>query len=205
MSFNRLNYDDCTYQHNLTQSVGVGDYMLNTPSIECLSCFPKDPQTQSQKGGVSSCDQYKRVDVDSELLGITRKASNCPSQKYVPFVTPTCEIVNMPDCKSLPNEGTRISNPPATLRCTGWNRWEWLCQNPQDKALVPFDFNVNYRLVAKDNHRPCLPTPISQVPSLPKEHFSDDVYQPENSCQQAIKDIPSVHWRNCKTYEVYGA
>ena len=34
MNFNRLNYDTCTYQHNLKQSVGVADYILGMPRVK---------------------------------------------------------------------------------------------------------------------------------------------------------------------------
>ena len=30
-----------------------------------------------------------------------------------------------------------------------------------------FDFNINNRLIVKDNHRPCVPRPIDQSPALP--------------------------------------
>ena len=54
---------------------------------------------------------------------------------------------------------THYYNPPCTLRGTGWNRWEWLCQNPQNRAIVPFNrglfIGVNTNLMARDNHRPC--------------------------------------------------
>ena len=44
------------------------------------------------------------------------------------------------DCY-IPAEDTRLSNPSCNLRGTGWNRWEWLCLNPQDRVEIPFDFN----------------------------------------------------------------
>ena len=201
MSFNRLNYDECTYKHNLKQSMSPGDYMITTPTIECQSCFPADPAVSSGLAGVSICANKPLVDVDSELIGITRKASNCPSDKYLP--TKPCDLSKRPDCKSLPREDTRMSNPPCTLRGTGWNRWEWLCQNPQDKALIPFDYNISYRLIAKDNHRPCLPTPISQVPTLPRDHFSNDIVTSGIPCSQESRDVPSTHWRSCATYAPY--
>jgi hypothetical protein len=58
-------------------------------------------------------------------------------------------------------------NPPCTLRGTGWNRWEWLCRNPQDNALMPFDAYVDTSLVIKDNHRPTLACPIDQAIAMP--------------------------------------
>ena len=62
---------------------------------------------------------------------------------------------------------TRLSNPSCNLRGTGWNRWEWLCDNPQERVLMPFDTNISNRLVVKDNHRPVIPKLIDQTPILP--------------------------------------
>ena len=57
-------------------------------------------------------------------------------------------------------EEIRTSNPPCNLRGTGWNRWEWLCMDPQERVLMPFDNMVSNRIIVKDNHRPCVPNPI---------------------------------------------
>ena len=206
MSFNRLNWDACTYQHNLKQSIGAAEYQLNTPRLECHGCFPFDPLThRTPKYGASLCSNKPLIDVDSELKRITRKASNCPTEDYIPSDNDFCELRSMPDCRtSLPTEVTRLSNPPCTLRCTGWNRWEWLCQNPQAKALVPFDHNISYRTIVKDNHRPCIPSPIDQSLALPPFNQSDEIitYDP-SQCMQENKDIPSITWKNCKSLNSY--
>jgi hypothetical protein len=203
MSFSRLNYDQCTYQHNLKQSIGAADYQLNTPRMECHACFPPDPSTRIAAFGASLCGDKPLIDVDSELRIITRKASNCPTEKYLPGEKAFCVLKNLPDCRSVPNETTRLSNPSCTLRCTGWNRWEWLCQNPQNKALVPFDFNISNRIVVKDNHRPCIPTPIDQSQSLPPLNNTDDMVEYNMNCIKYNTDIPSTHWRKCSTYQKY--
>jgi hypothetical protein len=70
------------------------------------------------------------------------------------------------DC-GTPQEASRLSNPPCTLRSTGWNRWEWLCYDPQERASVPFDYLVSNRIMVKDNHVPCLPNPSNQTNNLP--------------------------------------
>jgi hypothetical protein len=67
----------------------------------------------------------------------------------------------------VPAEDSRLSDPACNLRGTGFDRWEWLCLNPQEKALVPFDYNISNRIVVKDNHRPCVPNPIDQRLPLP--------------------------------------
>jgi hypothetical protein len=190
MSFNRSPYDVCAYPYDLAQSMGTGVYYLGTPANACMPCHSEDPYIRHQRQGVSISKNTALIDIDSELIGITRNLSRCPSRKYLPTDTvnrcgaqpagnytqmrenmqggkvpcqpnsklciDNTDIINFGDCFTK-TEDTRLSNPPQTLRCTGWNRWEWLWNDPQYNVHVPFDFEINTRLVAKDNHRPCLP------------------------------------------------
>lgn len=205
MSFNRLNSDSCTYRHNLKQSVGAADYMLNEPNIECQTCFKADPNLRmSNKArrstGVSLCDGLL-IDVDSELKNINKAATNCPTEKYIPGKK-FCNLKHFKDCQTtIPVENTYISNPGSTLRGTGWNRFEWLCKNPQENALVPFDFNINNRIIVKDNHRPCVPEPIDQTFGLPNDNTPHPVAN--ESLATPVDPIFTTHWRNCKTYAGY--
>ena len=169
MSHTRLLYDDCAYKHELKESVSPGEYVLNTPRVDCNgSCFVPSPGVPLGSSGAAICNK-ELIDVDSELIGITRKASSCPTSKFLPSGKPFCTAKMPQECFELAPEPTRISNGPCTLRgiANGWNRWEWLCVNPQDKAFIPFDYNINNRTVVKDNHRPCLEKPIDQSPALP--------------------------------------
>jgi hypothetical protein len=205
-SLTRLNQDECTYEQNLRQSTLPGEYMVNVPHSRCQEKFVADPQIRMssqvrQPSGVSRCASKHIIDVDSELRNITRPATNCPKGKFLG--EKYCDLVHFEDDTNIrtPTEDTRLSNPPCTLRGTGWNRWEWLCQNPQDKALVPFDFNINYRLIAKDNHRPCIPTPIEDDKTLPPNSSDYYGYVPN---KEPVADFPTgVHWRSCDTYAQY--
>ena len=53
MSFNRLNYDTCSYKQVLEESIGPGEYQLATPHTSCEPCFNKDPRFRLQQNGVS--------------------------------------------------------------------------------------------------------------------------------------------------------
>lgn len=205
MSFSRLNYDTCTYSHNLHQSVGAADYMLQAPRLECQACFPANPSVKLQARGGALCEQPGWIDASSELLGLTRKATNCPSEKYLPSEKAFCKMSVPLDCPQMPQEDTRLSNPPCTLRGTGWNRWEWLCRNPQDKALMTFDTNIQNRLVVKDNHRPCILKPMDPCASLPAANADDAMYADKDGWRSPLQDvqIPSVHWRKCQEYSHY--
>ena len=203
MSFNRLNYDICAYKQNVYQSVGPGEYKLTEPPNLKKPCMPQSPQIRLQGQGVSISKDMPLIDVDSELMNLTRRATNCPSKKYIPDGS-QCGLTNANNLKNnlehgeecdLSVEDTRLSNPACNLRGTGWNRWEWLCLDPQDRVLMPFDYNINNRLVVKDNHRPCIPKPIDIAASLPNGGPSINCNPTISTCGVPT-GAPSVHWQN---------
>lgn len=75
-------------------------------------------------------------------------------------------LTHFPDCFPHTIE-SRHADPAANLRGTGFDRWEYLCFNPQENVLMPFDYNVSNRIVVKDNHRPCVPCPLDPKNGLP--------------------------------------
>ena len=192
------------------QSVGPGHYWLQSPVPHCKECFSKDPRVRLAKSGNSKCADKALIDVDSELKQITRRASNCPFDKFIPSDRrPYCkQMKHMPPCndEKFIAEDTRISNPPCTLRGThnGFNRWEWLCQNPQARVEVPFDVQINSRMLAKDNHRPCLPKPIDPALALPAHRHSDEMMSGiPKDCYQKWPGETLVHWRKCAEIRDY--
>lgn len=189
MSFNRLDYDNGTYAHVLRESIGPGDYQLATPRVDCQGCFFPSPDVRMSGYGGAVCKDL--IDVDSELMGIKRRNTKCPAEKYLPTEAPYCQAT-LPgkDCYDLGREDTRLSNPPCTLRGTGWNRWEWLCQDPQAKALMPFDYNINNRLVVRDNHRPCIPKPLEPT-ALPPQENNRVRYDWSSRCTEPFVDVTS--------------
>jgi hypothetical protein len=196
MSFNRLNSDSCAYKHQLNESIGPGEYMLDRTNI-CSPCFSPDPTVIMNGYGAALCTK-DLIDVDSELIGITRKASDCPSKKYLPSDKPFCNATMPRDCVGLGAESCRISNPPCTLRCRGFNRWENLCQDPQKNCLVSFDTNINNRLIVKDTFRPCVPKPISQTLALPPHRQ----HQKELFCG-IEREVHPLNYRTCSELRQY--
>jgi hypothetical protein len=119
----------------------------------------------------------KAVDDSSELLGLNYKNTKCNANEYLPgkYQPTGCNIKGEDKPRSciVPREDTRLSNPPCTLKETGINRWEWLCFDPQARAIEAFDrVPVNYRMVAKDNHIPCIEIPEDQTAFFPKKNNS---------------------------------
>lgn len=178
MSFASLGYDSCSYEEKLRRSVGPGMYMLSAPNNDVQSCgqdIPADPYLRYQHWGAGTCAPGSAVDDGSELLGLRYKTttSKCSADSYIPGKYPAKGICNAPGKSDpracmAPTEDTRLSNPPCTLKETGINRWEWLCYDPQEKAIIPFEWNTSYRIVAKDNHVPCIERPLDQSGFVPQ-------------------------------------
>ena len=139
MSFNHLRSDRAAYEQQLRESVSVGHYTLNTPVSDCKACFPTDSvYTESMPS--SRCTNRNFTDISSELLGINRVASRAPATEVNNNLY--CASARLNDCFAIHTEDTRLSNPPMTLRGTGWNRFEHLCRDPQATAIADFEMNV---------------------------------------------------------------
>lgn len=179
----RLSHDSCSYTEKLRRTIGPGLYALETPYNDCTNCpktLPDDPTLRFQSYGPNTCTISGSVDDSSELLGLNYKKSKCNAEDYVPGKYKSngaCAVssTNGPRECMAPREDTRLSNPVNTLRGTGINRWEWLCYDPQERAIERFDrVPVNYRMVAKDNHVPIIEKPMDQSSFFPKNAPVED-------------------------------
>jgi hypothetical protein len=206
MSNTRARDEGCAYTQSLRESLGPAGYVLGVPRT-ANSQFVTDPRASSQGRLASVCEDVPLVDVDSELIGITRKLSACAADHYNPNTARVCNLRHLPIAEppsALDSEDCRMSNPACTLRGTGWNRWEWLPCDPQQQATRPFETLVNYRTIVKDNHRPLLERPMSDACALP----------PGSGCgitcgavvssdlETVLRSLPerptTVHWRSAE-------
>jgi hypothetical protein len=176
MSFARNNYDKCAYESAIKQSTGPCSYMVGEPR-PCAPCFVSDPYIRSSRFGGAICEDKELIDVDSELMGLNYKKTKCPEKEFQASDKGWCKLKNSRDCDTdnfLGAEPTRISNGPCTLRGTGWNRWDWLpCPETNHTIqLPPFERLNNTKIMAKDQHRACIPKLIDPTSLLPK--YTDD-------------------------------
>jgi hypothetical protein len=207
MSFNNLKYDTNSYKHVLSESVAPLEYQLGTP-LSCNECFVTDPSYILQRNGVSVDSKVPMIDIDSELMNITRKLSNNPAEQYLPKEDKDGNLCseqekNHPkDCKMPKMEYTKLSNPACNLKGTGWNRWEWLCKDPQEGIITPFYFGTDTRQLSKDNHRPCLPKIVDMNDSLPSP-----CDKPIVTTIAPVDGVPtgpvSVNWQNLNSVSNY--
>jgi hypothetical protein len=209
--FSGLRYDAGTYARDIKQSVGPGHYMLARYGglAHCDACMPLDT---SVVAGASVLPQYPGgviVDIESDLHNITRKASRNPMAMYrgdgkdpaSASIAANVQAMLPPACKQLPAVDTRLTTPPCTLRGTGWNRWEWLCRDPQDRAIRPFVANVNTGILVKDNHRPHLAKPIDPTLALPPGASAEcspmPVAEPCHPKKPFHGESTAIGWRSC--------
>lgn len=194
MSFSRINYDSCAYDKKLSESTGPGEYLLNRPSNP-ESCFVGSPQLRYDRGAVSKFKDIDVVDVDSELMGLNRTLTKCQESDLLTGAKQQLKTCNANE-RFLYAEDTKLSNPPCTLKGRGWNRWEWLCENPQEKALKNFNTNMSDRTIAKDTHKPLIPTPLNATNYISK----DQKCYTESPVEfyDEDKEIPIMHWRSCE-------
>lgn len=81
MSLNQLRYDTCAYQHNVTQSVGVLGWVMDSNRNEnCNKCRIEFGVVGGTNVGHPKGDI---VDVESDLRGITRLNTKCPTLQYL--------------------------------------------------------------------------------------------------------------------------
>jgi hypothetical protein len=197
MSWSRLNFDDDTYKTKLGESIGAGEYQITTPRVACDDCSWYSPSMNLSHFNDGMCEK-ELIDVDSELLGITRKDSRCPAKKFLPSDKPFCTTKKLTkDCTFLTSEPTLVSNPKATNKETTVNRWEWLCKDPTRKSLIPFDYNINNRLLVKDLHRPCKPNPLDQSAALPPKCNMFVKYDWASKYQGPAKILPGAALAPC--------
>lgn len=82
MSSNRLIYDTCAYKKELDQSTGPLSYTLNPIKFE--NCNKCRMELGVVGGTAVSHIKGNIVDLENDLRGQTRPASNCPSKHYQP-------------------------------------------------------------------------------------------------------------------------
>jgi len=186
-SWEREKYDIDAYQHELRENESRINWLVNRPKI-CSPCRPPAPGYIAGQG-VSVDPTRHLVDVESDLLNMKRPSSKCPGKKYMPDcpklencgegypcgggVVSGCnnsqpKLSHLSQCEMY-SVDTRGTHPICTYRGLGFDRFTPLCQNPQERGNWehPGEVNINYRLVVKDNHRPCIPQPIDPTAALP--------------------------------------
>ena len=115
MSSNRLSYDECAYKKNLQQSTSPLEYTMYTGKFE------NSAKCRIEFGVVGgngvSLYSGNLVDLESDLRGQTRIASDCPSKMYHPPKEQP-KLSHQPSCqmKYFPPIPLPTFNKPSTCK-----------------------------------------------------------------------------------------
>lgn len=217
MALTSSRQDVCSYKYQLAQEIGPGVYQLTRPDNQVVPVLPRDPRFIAQTSGVSISKNTSLIDIDSELIGISRNLTRCPDRQYMPdgnasfqcgaqtgkvrngcqpfdkVCVDNTEVLKFAD-NGLYSEDTRLSSSARTNRGVGWNRWEWLPSDPQERVLHEFDYEINTKILSKNNHRPCIPNPIDQYNVYPRPS-NTPICETIVPVQQVPTLPPSVSWQ----------
>ena len=165
MSFTRFNYDPCRTKKLLEESTGPGRYMLNKPGWGDKPCFFSDPQIRMQEWGTNlrRVPGGAPIDIDSDLLGITRPLSKDCSKKEFPFAGVVFSMKKeYPTCGNEITSQSRATHPAFLYRDLEQSNRYPLFLNPQENVCMPFQNNLNTQLLERDNFTPKIPCPMNK-------------------------------------------
>ena len=181
---NRLLYDKCAYEHRLYESTSPLAYNINPIAYEsCSKCQMMYPGFLGTMGGFGFGVGPNEIDLESDLRNQTRVNTLCPSYKYMPkcgckqsgIYCKGCQqglpcgckdcrytnVNNVAPCRPgiIPVESldSRQIKPCNDLSEAHINRFDYLCENPQDPSRVFFytdnqRLGVNTNLNERDRH-----------------------------------------------------
>ena len=158
MAFTRFHDDPCRIQKQLQETTGIGRYMLNVPGNGDKPMFMDDPFIRMQKWGANLMTDT--INLESDLLGLTRPLTkDCESNNYKKAEVKTAPI-QYPTCDPF-TEQSRVTNPAWWYRDLEQNHTYILPLNPQENTCIPFQNNLNTRILEKDYFvakAPCIPS-----------------------------------------------
>ena len=153
MAFTRFKYDDCRTKKSLQQATDPGRWILNVPGNGDKPCYMEDPQIIPQKWGANL--RTNTINLESDLLGVNRHSSrDCLGKdEYQKFNVPN-QAIQYPSCNQLTTEQSRATNPAWWYRDLEQTDWQYPPLNPQVNTCVPFESNLNTRILEKDYFTP---------------------------------------------------
>lgn len=169
-SLNSVTDDSCAYWQRLSESTSPFRYHTDPTQFEsCRKCHQVESGFIGNLGGRGPSVGPRRVDMESDLKGQTRLLTRCPERKYNPFTYDTCkkcqncntglpcgcqhcrtrDIDALADCRPgivpVDSLDTRAFNACNPLNGLFINRFEHVCENPQDPGRWEF-YKSNRRL-----------------------------------------------------------
>ena len=153
MANTRFKYDDCRTKKALQQSPDPGRWILNVPGNGANPCYMEDPQIIIQKWGGNL--RTNTINLEGDLRGVNRHLSrDCLGKdEYTKYNVPN-QAIKYPTCNNLFTEQSRATNPAWWYRDLEQVDWQYPPLNPQANTCMPFQANLNTRILEKDYFTP---------------------------------------------------
>jgi hypothetical protein len=153
MASTRFYYDPCRTKKQLQQATDPGRWILNVPGNGENPCYIEDPQIIIQKWGANL--RTNTINLESDLLGVNRQLSrDCLGKdNYIAYNVPN-EPIKYPTCNALFTDQSRTTNPAWWYRELEQVDWSYPPLNPQENTCLPFQNNLNTRILEKDYFTP---------------------------------------------------
>lgn len=149
MACTRFYYDDCRTKKALQQATDPGRWILNVPGNGASPCYMADPQIIPQKWAGNL--RTNCVNLESELRGYTKPLSrDCVGKDNYELFDVGSQAISYPTCTALTTEQSRATNPAWWYRDLEQVDWYYLPLNPQENTCLPFQNNLNTRVIEKD-------------------------------------------------------
>lgn len=149
MSFTRFYDDPARIKKQLQESTDQVSWIMNVPGNGLTPSFINDPFILSQKWGGNLRTNF--TNIESDLKGLSRSLTkDClNTNDYQQNIAKSSEI-------SYPVHGEvtqqpRTTHPAWELRTLEQSNWNYLPLNPQENVVLPFQNNLNTRILVKDN------------------------------------------------------
>jgi hypothetical protein len=150
MSCSRFNNDQGRIEKKNAISTFAGRYALDTPGPGDVMPFNADPHMRLQGWGANF--KNNMVDINSDLRGMTRPYNRdlVDVNDYKKWsVKPESQAMSYETIDYVTDE-SRATHPAWTYRDIEMDRWEKPFLNPLDKVDIPFQRELNTRVLEKD-------------------------------------------------------
>jgi hypothetical protein len=171
-SMTRYRHDNGKMIENNEISTGPGRWALGVPNAYGNAAFVATPTTINQRWGASHDMTSTKTDVESDLKNLGRPTVRTTCGQYQPEQGQAIanRLTAMPEA-DFPQTASHLVDPPCTLRGTGINRWQWLCENPQENVMMPFEYLVDSRHAAKDAVYTAMDKPLESSKAVRERQF----------------------------------
>lgn len=168
MSFTRFHDDQCRVKKSLQESTDPGRYMLNQPGWGAKPCYFEDPQIRLQQWGANLHQDC--INLESNLMGLNKTLTRDCVTEDPSFKS--SEPMSYPTCKETTSE-SRATDPVWKFRELEQAQWAILPLDPQENVCIPFQHNLNTRILEKDYFVATAPCCINESgPSVYSAPFS---------------------------------